>query len=191
MQSLKKLYTIIYEYNLYMDCIQSVYIIFTSLTSSPPTMQTELTERAPTPGSFNSLNSTLNPFGASTTSAAPPDAWAYAPAYDLAPHLNLLSPSNSPYTTSFGRPGNNGSAAAYSYATMLPQHDASLFAAPAGNNMQVQQEYMSVSISPPPNLARADYQTMVAMHSPPTHLAPEDEHHAVSCLSSYIVREGF
>ncbi|XP_058801039.1 retinal homeobox protein Rx-like [Phymastichus coffea] len=130
-------------------------------------------------GSFNTLNSTLNPFATSTTSAAPPDAWTYSPAYDLAPHLNLLSPSNSPYSTSFGGPGNNGSAAAtaYSYATMLPQHDASLFAAPTGNTMRVHQDYMNASNSPPPALARSDYQTMVPTHSPPTHLSADDEHH--------------
>ncbi|XP_023246291.1 retinal homeobox protein Rx [Copidosoma floridanum] len=122
---------------------------------------------------FNSLNTGLNPFAGSAGTAAPPDAWAYSPAYDLAPHLNLLSPSGSPYSTGAfggagpaGSAGNNGSAAAaaaaaaaaYSYATMLPQaHDGSLFAAPpAGNAMRVhhhhqqQQDYMSASNSPPP-----------------------------------------
>ncbi|XP_016843586.1 retinal homeobox protein Rx2 isoform X2 [Nasonia vitripennis] len=131
-------------------------------------------------GSFNTLNSTLNPFASSTTASAPPDAWAYSPAYDLTPHLNILSPSNSPYSASFGGPGNNGTAAAaaaYSYATMLPQHDASLFAAPTGNAMRVHQDYMNASNSPPPALGRADYQTMVTQHSPPNHMAPEDEHH--------------
>lgn len=134
-------------------------------------------------GSFNTLNSTLNPFASSTTASAPPDAWAYSPAYDLTPHLNILSPSNSPYSASFGGPGNNGTAAAaaaYSYATMLPQHDASLFAAPTGNAMRVHQDYMNASNSPPPALGRADYQTMVTQHSPPNHMAPEDEHHTVS-----------
>ncbi|XP_033191348.1 homeobox domain-containing protein reversed polarity [Bombus vancouverensis nearcticus] len=128
-------------------------------------------------GSFTSLNNTLNPFASPTTATAPPDAWAYSPAYDLAPHLNLLSPSNSPYSTSFGGPSNNGSA--YSYATMLPQHDASLFSTPSGNTMRVHQDYMNASNSPPPPLTRNDYQTMVTTHSPPTHLAnsmSEEEH---------------
>ncbi|KAK2587873.1 hypothetical protein KPH14_003970 [Odynerus spinipes] len=129
-------------------------------------------------GSFTSLNNTLNPFASPATAAAPPDTWTYTPAYDLAPHLNLLSPSNSPYTTSFGGPSNNGSA--YSYATMLPQHDASLFSAPSSNTMRVHQDYMNASNSPPPPLTRNDYQTMVTTtHSPPTHLGgsmSEDEH---------------
>ncbi|XP_024937249.1 pituitary homeobox 1 [Cephus cinctus] len=128
-------------------------------------------------GSFTSLNNSLNPFTSPTTAAAPPDAWAYSTPYDLAPHLNLLSPSNSPYSNSFGGPSNNGSA--YSYATMLPQHDTSLFSTPSGNTMRVHQDYMNANNSPPPPLTRGDYQTMVTTHSPPTHLAgsmSEDEH---------------
>lgn len=140
-------------------------------------------------GSFPSLNNSLNPFASSTSvaTATPPDAWAYSPAYDLAPHLNLLSPSSSPYTSSFAGPSNNGSA--YSYATMLPQHDASLFSTPSGNAMRVHQDYMTTSNnSPPPSaLTRADYQNMVSAHSPQhsNHLGggannantmPDDEH---------------
>ncbi|XP_015110357.1 homeobox protein orthopedia isoform X2 [Diachasma alloeum] len=138
-------------------------------------------------GSFTSLNNSLNPFASSTSvaTATPPDAWAYSPAYDLAPHMNLLSPSSSPYSGSFAGPSNNGSA--YSYATMLPQHDASLFTTPSGNTMRVHQDYMTASNnSPPPStLTRADYQNMVSAHSPQhsNHLsAPgsnslsEDEH---------------
>lgn len=129
-------------------------------------------------GSFTALNNSLSPFTSSASATAPPDAWAYTPAYDLAPHLNLLSPSNSPYTSSaFGGPGNNGSA--YSYATMIPQHEASLFSAPPNNTMRVHQDYMNANNSPPPQLSRADYQTMVNTHSPPTHLPgsmSEDEH---------------
>ena len=127
-------------------------------------------------GSFTSLNNTLNPFGTTAAGGGPPDAWTYTPtAYDLAPHLNLLSPSNSPYSTSFGGPSNNGSA--YSYATMLPQHDPSLFSTPSSNSMRIHQDYMNANNSPPPSLSR-DYQTMVT-HSPPTHLTgsmSEDEH---------------
>lgn len=135
-------------------------------------------------GSFTSLNNSLNPFATSPSVAAstPPDAWAYSPAYDLTPHMNLLSPSSSPYSGSFAGPSNNGSA--YSYATMLPQHDASLFTTPSGNTMRVHEGYMTTSNnSPPPStLTRADYQSMV--HSPqhPNHLTPnsnslsEDEH---------------
>ncbi|XP_044581493.1 retinal homeobox protein Rx-B [Cotesia glomerata] len=118
-------------------------------------------------GSFSSLNNSLNPFTSSTNvaTATPPDAWAYSPAYDLAPHLNLLSPSNSPYSSSFAGPSNNGSA--YSYATMLPQHDTSLFSAPSNNTMRVHQDYMTATNnSPPPALMRADYQSMVSAHSP-------------------------
>lgn len=118
-------------------------------------------------GSFPSLNNSLNPFASSTNvaTATPPDAWAYSPAYDLTPHLNLLSPSNSPYTSSFAGPSNNGSA--YSYATMLPQHDTSLFSAPSNNTMRVHQDYMNTTNnSPPPALIRADYQSIVAAHSP-------------------------
>ncbi|XP_063993539.1 retinal homeobox protein Rx1 [Diachasmimorpha longicaudata] len=138
-------------------------------------------------GSFTSLNNSLNPFASSTsvTTATPPDAWAYSPAYDLAPHMNLLSPSSSPYSGSFAGPSNNGSA--YSYATMLPQHDASLFTSPSGNTMRVHQDYMTTTNnSPPPSsLTRADYQSMVSAHSPQhsNHLAAagsnslsEDEH---------------
>ncbi|XP_015512338.2 retinal homeobox protein Rx-B [Neodiprion pinetum] len=129
-------------------------------------------------GSFTSLNNSLNPFTSSASAAAPPDAWAYTPAYDLSPHLNLLSPSNSPYASSaFGGPSNNGSA--YSYTTMIPQHDASLFSAPPNNTMRVHQDYMNANNSSPPQLSRADYQTMVNNHSPPTHLTgsmSEDEH---------------
>ena len=127
-------------------------------------------------GSFTSLNNTLNAFASSTSAAAPPDAWAYSPAYDLAPHINL----NSPYSTSFGGPSNNGSA--YSYATMLPQHDTSLFSTgnlPTGNPMRIHQDYMTSNNSPPPTLNRGDYQTMVTAHSPSTHMAgsmSEDEH---------------
>lgn len=121
---------------------------------------------------------------------APPDAWAYSPAYDLSPHLNLLSPSNSPYSTSFGGPSNNGSA--YSYTSMLPQHEASLFSTPTGNTMRVHQDYMNASGgSPPPALTRADYQTMVTTHSPPTHLGnsmSEDEH-AGGCLADKYAHE--
>ncbi|XP_051157709.1 retinal homeobox protein Rx2-like [Leptopilina boulardi] len=127
-------------------------------------------------GSFTSINNSINPFGTSTTTAGPPDAWSYTPtAYDLAPHLNLLSSTGSPYSTSFGGPSNNGSA--YSYATMLPQHDPSLFSAPSGNTMRVHQDYMNANNSPPPSLTR-DYQTMVT-HSSPQHLTSsisEDEH---------------
>lgn len=141
-------------------------------------------------GSFTSLNNTLNPF-ASPTTAALSDAWAaYSPAaYDLAPHLNLLSPSNSPYSTAAAAAagfGNNGSVSYSSYASMLPtQHDAALFTTPAaaGNTMRVHQDYMNPGggNSPPPGgpLTRADYQTMVTTHSPPTHLGnsmSEDEH---------------
>ncbi|XP_011304117.1 homeobox protein OTX1 B isoform X2 [Fopius arisanus] len=138
-------------------------------------------------GSFTSLNNSLNPFASSTSvaTATPPDAWAYSPAYDLAPHMNLLSPSSSPYSGSFAGPSNNGSA--YSYATMLPQHDATLFTTPSGNSMRVHQDYMTAANnSPPPStLTRADYQSMVSAHSPQhsNHLsAPgsnslsEDEH---------------
>lgn len=127
-------------------------------------------------GSFTSLNNSLNPFASSTTASAPPDSWPYAPAYDLAPHLNLLSPSNSPYS-SFGGPGNNGSS--YSYTTMLPQHDAGLFSGPSSNAMRVHQEFMNSNNSPPPSMSR-EYQGMVTTHSPPGgHLAgsmSEDEH---------------
>ncbi|XP_023287656.1 ALX homeobox protein 1 isoform X2 [Orussus abietinus] len=124
--------------------------------------------------SFGNLN-TMNSFTTSATTSAPPD-WAYSPTYDLGPHLNLLSPSSSPYPSSFGGPSNNGSP--YPYA-MLPQHDASLFSAPAGNAMRVHQDYMNANNSPPPPLNRGDYQTMVTTHSPPTHIAgsmSEDEH---------------
>ena len=107
-------------------------------------------------GSFTSLNNSLNSFTSTTTVAAPPDAWAYSSAYDLAPHLNLLSPSNSPYSATFGGPSNNGSA--YSYATMLSQHDASLFSSPSGNTMRVHQDYINTNNSPSPTLSRGDYQ---------------------------------
>lgn len=145
-------------------------------------------------GSFTSLNNSLNPFASPTTAAAPPDAWAYSPAaYDLGPHLNLLSPSNSSYSTAAAAAaaasfGNNGNISYSSYTSMLPtQHEASLFSAPtgAGNTMRVHQDYMNPgggSPPPPPGgpLSRADYQTMVtATHSPPTHLGgsmSEDEH---------------
>ncbi|XP_043283972.1 retinal homeobox protein Rx-B isoform X2 [Venturia canescens] len=130
-------------------------------------------------GSFTSLNNSLNPFATSASSSGPPDAWAYSPAYDLAPHINLLSPSNSPYSTSFVGPGSNGTA--YSYATMLPQHDPTLFAPPSSNTtMRVHQDYMSPNNNSPPSLSRGDYQTMVSAHSPTNHLAgtiPEEEHH--------------
>lgn len=136
-------------------------------------------------GSFTSLNNSLNPFATSTsvTTATPPDAWAYSPAYDLAPHLNLLSPSSSPYSTTFTGGSNNGS---YSYATMLPQHDTSLFTTQTTNTMRIHQDYMTTSNnSPPPTtLTRNDYQNMVSSHSPQhsNHLGhannsmSEDEH---------------
>lgn len=149
-------------------------------------------------GTFPSLNNSLNPFATSTSVAAAttPDAWAYSPAYDLAPHLNLLSPTNSPYTSSFAGPSNNGSA--YSYATMLPQHDATLFSTPAGNAMRVHQDYMTASNnSPPPSaLTRADYQSMVAAHSPQhsnhlvtnanTNSMSEDEHQQTKQQMDYV-----
>ncbi|XP_012062032.1 PREDICTED: homeobox protein orthopedia-like, partial [Atta cephalotes] len=141
------------------------------------------------PGSFTSLNNTLNPFASPTTATAPPDAWAYSSTYDLG-HLNLLNPSNSPYSTAAAAAasfGNNGSVSYSPYASMLPtQHDAALFTTPtaAGNTMRVHQDYMNPGggNSPPPPggpLTRADYQTMVTTHSPPTHLGnsmSEDEH---------------
>ncbi|XP_014467356.1 PREDICTED: homeobox protein aristaless-like [Dinoponera quadriceps] len=163
-------------------------------------------------GSFTSLNNTLNPFASQTTAAAPPDAWPYSPAYDLAPHLNLLSPSNSPYSTSTfgGGPGAGGNGGAYSYAaSMLPQHDAAtaaLFSTPAAagaNAMRVHQDYMSPagggggSPPPPPGpgpLTRADYQTMVTTHSPPGHHGlgnsgmSEDEHGG-GCLADKYAHE--
>ncbi|KAL6254379.1 hypothetical protein P5V15_014426 [Pogonomyrmex californicus] len=153
-------------------------------------------------GSFTSLNNTLNPFASPTTATAPPDAWAYSPAaYDLAPHLNLLSPSNSPYSTAAAAAagfGNNGSVSYSSYASMLPtQHDATLFTTPAtaGNTMRMHQDYMNPgggSSPPQPGgpLTRADYQTMVTTHSPPTHLGnsmSEDEHGG--CLTDKYAHE--
>ncbi|KAL6434908.1 hypothetical protein ACFW04_005224 [Cataglyphis niger] len=156
-------------------------------------------------GSFTSLhvaNNTLNPFASPTTATASPDAWAYSPAaYDLGPHLNLLSPSNS-YSTAAAAAafGNNGNVSYSSYTSMLPtQHDASLFSTPAaaGNTMRVHQDYMNPgggnSPPPPPGgaLTRADYQTMVtAAHSPPTHLGnsmSEDEHGG--CLADKYAHE--
>lgn len=86
-----------------------------------------------------------------------------------------MSSTNSPYSSSFGGPSSNGSA--YSYATMLPQHDPSIFSTPTGNTMRVHQDYISANNSSPPSLGR-DYQTMVT-HSSPQHLASsisEDEH---------------
>ncbi|KAH0948247.1 hypothetical protein HN011_006080 [Eciton burchellii] len=151
-------------------------------------------------GSFTSLNNNLNPFASPTTATGPPDAWAYSSAYDLAPHLNLLSPSNSPYSSAVAAAGfgNNGGVSYPSYASMLPtQHDTSLFAAPtavSANTMRVHQDYMNPGNSPPPPpggpLTRTDYQTMVTTHSPPTHLAgsiSEDEHGG--CLAEKYAHE--
>ncbi|XP_014225286.1 homeobox protein orthopedia isoform X2 [Trichogramma pretiosum] len=157
-----------------------------------------------TAAGFNSLNASLNPFPTAVTSAAPSDAWGYSPAYDLASHLNLLSPTNSPYSSGpfgagGGNPSGNGQAAAapnYPYATMLPQHDASgLFAAPnssanAPMRVAVHQDYaMSTSNSPPSSLTRPEYQTMVAGHSPPAaHLAsPDHDDHHTAKLSDYAL----
>lgn len=159
-----------------------------------------MTGGSPSPGltgSFTSLNNSLNPFATSTSVAAstPPDAWAYSPAYDLAPHLNLLSPSSSPYSSTFGGTSNNGT---YSYATMLPQHDTSLFSTSNTNTMRVHQDYMTTTStttttnnnSPPPQpptnaLTRADYQNMIAAaataasHSPQSHTNHHHPHHVV------------
>lgn len=163
------------------------------------------------PGSFTSLNNSLNPF-ASPTTTAPPDTWPYSPAYDLTPHLNLLSPPNPPYTSApFGAgPGGGNGGGAYSYAaTMLPQHDATaaLFSTPAtagANPMRVHaQDYMNPNAggggggsSPPTqgpgSLTRTDYQTMVATHSPPTHLGNSgmsEDDHTGGCLADKYAHE--
>ena len=131
-------------------------------------------------GSFSSLNNSLSNFAPSTTASAPPDGWVYSPTYDLMPHHNLLSSSNSPYSNSFGRAVNNG----YTYATMLPQHDASLSSVPTGNLMRIHQDYTTTTTttttndSPPLSLGRSDYHTTLPSHSPPTHLGnfmPEND----------------
>lgn len=126
-------------------------------------------------GSFTTLNNSLNPFGASATPTAPPEAWAYSPAYDLAPHLNLLNSPSSPYASSFGGPSNNGTA--YSYASMLPQHEsAALFNSPGGGSMRVvHQDYIGTGSPPRSGVGQDQY--VVASHSPTggSHLSSEED----------------
>ncbi|XP_063231887.1 homeobox protein OTX1-like [Bacillus rossius redtenbacheri] len=106
--------------------------------------------------SFTSLNSGLGSFPGTAAPGAGADSWAYSPAYDLSPHLNLLSPSGSHYSAaSFSTAQTSSYSSPYS---VLGQHDASLFpvrshqeylSADSGSPIRAHQEYMTTGGNSP------------------------------------------
>ncbi|XP_077289140.1 homeobox domain-containing protein reversed polarity [Arctopsyche grandis] len=114
------------------------------------------------PNNFTNLNSNIGGFSQNSVinTSAPVDTWSYQSPYELSPHINLMSPTASPY------PGfNSSSSGPYSYTNMLNSHETQIFSGPMrGHNFS---EYGVINNSPPQMGAR-EYPIMIS-HSP-THL---------------------